>query len=303
MALTLSNLRNHLTNSLSSLRTYILNPTNPTHLSTAWRHLSPALSQLGKSFYVFVFNLPFPLPRLFLAAGDTWFMRVAHAHARARSAEAAALHAAGSFGPGRGAARSVGVGGVDGEEEGGGGQVRYPAAVAQRAGDRAGAMAESVRLYSDGLATGPWRQSASTRDALAALSPAGKSPSSATQPLPPSALGAPTTLLWGADDPALDSRITLAAIGPYLAGAPGSAVLLLPGLGHWTPVEGCGPRVLGGVVGWAIGGERGDVKGVVEGVLREAQREAEKEVVKAKSKDKEIKGGRQDRGIVLVAES
>jgi len=235
-------------------------PTNFTPLRGALKSMTPVLSQLQKSFYVFIFNLPEPLPALFVDLGVHWFLRVVHrialSPATAKDVHVLASHAAASLGPGSEAAISRTSDGM-----------RYPPSVTRRAVH--GAMPESIRIYSEGLAMNPWEPSTSLQSALRNLdSVAGgiakKDPpqsSDSAQINTTAALSAchsPVSVVWGAADPALDSRIMLDGMKEHLV-APRSHVIMLPNVGHWVPTDPRGGRAVAEVLTWALEGEKDDV--------------------------------------------
>jgi len=59
------------------MRHYSKEPRNTTLLKHAYTAIQPTLMQLLRSHYIFAFNLPLPLARLFPTAGDYWFLRLA----------------------------------------------------------------------------------------------------------------------------------------------------------------------------------------------------------------------------------
>lgn len=238
-----------------------------------------------------MFNLPAPLANSFGTLGNYWFLRLAHASARGKrriEGPEAAEHLASSLGPGVEQCRT---GGSDAHEEverrrhvlgrtvghqphtlipphpkrptradPTTGPSQYPPSVAQRA--RSGGWSTKIRLYREGLATQPWHKTPSTLQALQHLSqqrgtaPARPSGADALAQGPPGALLAPTTVVWGARDVALDGRIALDGVRDYLCA--GGQVVLLARCGHWVPCDGAGVGVLEEAVRWAAeGGEAG----------------------------------------------
>jgi len=79
------------------MRHYFQQPKNTRLLKHAYSAIHPTLMQLLRSHYIFAFNLPLPLARLFLTSGDYWFIRFAARISRLGS-ENTAL--ASSLGPG-----------------------------------------------------------------------------------------------------------------------------------------------------------------------------------------------------------
>jgi pimeloyl-ACP methyl ester carboxylesterase len=78
----------------------------------------------------------------------------------------------------------------------------------------------------------------------------------------PGVLKAPSTIIWGQKDIALDPHICLDGIGDYLV--KDSQVVMLPRSGHWTPIEMESRAALEAAIQWAVGGEKGEVEAAVQ---------------------------------------
>lgn len=151
----------------------------------------------------------------------------------------------------------------------------YSPSVLARA-KRGGDWDEKVRLYKEGLATEKWTPSPMVRPYQAQARPQPQPPSS------PSSTSAstmttrhgnsdeeekkrmfkvPTTILWGTDDVALDTRIMLDGIEEHFAPSSSSAgrksqVVRVPDGQHWIFLEPrkdrVGPRMFEKVLSWCV---------------------------------------------------
>lgn len=237
------------------LHTYLRSPLSVSLLKNALSTLKPVLGQLGKSFYVFVFNLPYPLNTFFATFGDYWLLKTLHNVAagllgrdgkfkRKLNEKEAMDYLATSTGPG-----------VAQLEDG---KLAYPEAVNKRIDDLG--MSEKIRIYSEGLLMGTWEKSLETVVALSEVQAStsrhgsGSSGAGLFDEGPPGALKAPTTVVYGKHDLGFDRTLALESITDYMG--KGSQVVLLEGAGHWLPTEEFGSRALEKVVQWAMGDER-----------------------------------------------
>lgn len=230
-------------------------PTNTRILRSAYASIAPVLAQLKSSTYVAIYNLPSPFPQLFGALGGKWFLRFATSLATGNQftvqTSAAATHLASSLGPNAAVLDSKTA-----ENQ------SYPASVQKRA--RGGNFFESVRVYREGLATLRWNKSLELLAELHALDQSSSSlksqrrNSSGTGLIddgPPGALRAPSTVIWGAGDPALQKVLMIEGIKDYML-CKGSGVVTVEGVGHWVPSDGKGTEVFAKVVSWAVRGEK-----------------------------------------------
>lgn len=224
-------------------------PTQYGLLLKALSPLKPVYVQLKRSGYVFAFNLPWSLAVQSVTRWDLWLVRVMHSlaqgHKSIEDSDEVIYSLAGFLGPMK--------------------QMYDPTRLeAKRYGDSAckryekwGGFAEAIRYYREGLATRPWEKNLDTIIRLSDLAEHNtkirkRKPLTATSALP-GALGASVTVVFGAKDPALDTRIVLEGLDDYMAR--GSQIVQLP-LGHWVPKEGEGPLVMATVIEWALGDER-----------------------------------------------
>ncbi|KAF1958358.1 alpha/beta-hydrolase [Byssothecium circinans] len=241
------------------LHTYLQRPwKNFSLLRNALHTLTPVFSQLGRSFYVFCFHLPYPLSTFWATFGNYWLLWVMHkceagllkpdgTWKRELSPEEAADFRAMSSGPG-----------IAQFEEA---HEKYPDAARKRVADFG--MSEKIRIYREGLFLGSWEKSLETVVALSEIpvleSRSGSgSGDSIFGSGPVGALRAPTTVLYGAEDLGFEQRLALEGIADYLPKR--SQVFYLEGTGHWMPHEELGSRVLEGVVDWAMGDEGSPLK-------------------------------------------
>ncbi|KAF2020616.1 alpha/beta-hydrolase [Aaosphaeria arxii CBS 175.79] len=247
-----SNVTTRLASSQQMLRTYLSNPLNTRLLKAAYATSQPIVSQLRRSFYIFVFLTPRPLTRWFMRMGDFWATRNVHKVAfgvklsqpmtPAQSAEAMAI----TGGPG---AEQFST--QTGPEDGG---QTYSASVRARANDFG--MFEKTRLYREKLGLGVWEKSIETVVALSEIQSSSSSSTGAGifEDGPQGALKAPATIVQGKYDTAFEHRLGLDGIGDYLTR--GSQAIVLDRTAHWIPHAGFGARVLGDIVAWAMEGEK-----------------------------------------------
>ncbi|KAL9095100.1 MAG: hypothetical protein Q9165_002703 [Trypethelium subeluteriae] len=271
-------------------------------LSTAFRTLFPVLYQLLLSHYVFIFQLPYPLPTLYGRLGNFWFLRQVHSHASpsapssspnstsaSTSASASASAFASSLGPSPKNCTTQTPAPTP---------VTYGASVLARARRPDGGFPEKIRLYREGLLARRWSRSLATLAALQNLEEEAAATvvmdgdgnaagSGAVASLkekkkkkrrrsssagfggglfedgPEGAAKAPCTVVWGAKDVALDRRICLEGMGAYL-GVRGSQMLLLPEAGHWAVTEKEGGAVVRACLLWSLQGEEDELRGRVQ---------------------------------------
>ena len=279
-------IRSLLATARRSWYTYTEAPVTQTQLLTpAKQSLGLIGTQLLKSNYIFIFQLPFRIAH-YLPSVSRYLLSVTHrlAHRerdplRTRLPPGLAARAtAASNGPSAAAAQTRTADGGS-----------YGASVVRRA-QSDGDWDQRILVYKQGLASRRWTHSAAVKAFLSS----GSSPSSSTfaagdaaandSPLvsgaqvltsrldPSRAVPAnspaqdlagfkvPATVLFGMKDPALDPRVVLDGIEAYFApGSQGgrqdkSHVLKMAKCGHWSPVEEEGREVLGSVLKWMVEG-------------------------------------------------
>lgn len=230
------------------LSTWRQTPTKYGLLLKALSPLKPIYVQLKRSGYVFAFNLPWLLAVQTITRCDLWLIRLMHSlaqgHKSIKDTEELITSLAGFLGPTEQMYDPTRL-----ELE------RYGDSACKRYEQRNG-FAEAIRYYREGLATRTWEKNLDIIIRLSDLADYNtkirkRKPSTATSALP-GALGAPVTVIFGANDPAFDTRIVLEGLDDYMAR--GSQIIKCP-LGHWVPKEGEGPLVMATVIEWALGDE------------------------------------------------
>ncbi|KAF2114422.1 Alpha/Beta hydrolase protein [Lophiotrema nucula] len=260
-----SNANTHIASAKQMLHTWIKWPFNPRLFKAALKTMSPVFGQIGKSFYIFILQLPFPLAHRFTTMGNFWFLRVLHmVQAKvitkkgkskkllswAQKADWMAI----SSGPGAGQFPKT-----TSAKEG------YSESVRNRVKDFG--MSQKIRLYRDGLFSGTWEKSLETVVALSEI-PSTRSGSGAGlfEDGPPGSLRVPATIIYGKNDMAFESRLCLDSIGDYLV--KGSQVFVANECGHWMPHEEEGVYIIEAVTAWAL--QEGDEKD--EGLRKRVER-------------------------------
>ncbi|KAK4985178.1 hypothetical protein LTR50_006123 [Elasticomyces elasticus] len=206
--------------------------------------LRPVVAQILKSNYAFIFNLPKTLTDWFGKMGNQFFLRSAHRLAARRSIHLPLPQAAQAM------ASSLGPSLENCVERG-----DYPNSVRQRA--KAGAWPERIRLYSEGLTTGTFDPPHHLRRYVSSVATSRTTNESRLSDiLEHERLKAPCTVLFGLQDPALDSRICLDGVEDYMG--PQSQVIRVPHCGHWLPIEPDGHLMVEAVCEWALDRETED---------------------------------------------
>lgn len=261
-----SNVEAHAASSKQMLRTWLRHPFSLRLLKRAIENIYPVYSQIRRSTYIFVFNLPKPLANFVGTMGDMWFLRLMREIAtgiRSKrkanveiSGEQAAEFAIASTEPGTA------------ETSFNDGDAYYAAAVKSRIPD--GGWSEKIRIYREGLFRRPWEKSLETIIALSDLDTGkrGRRLSSTGAGLfedgPPGSLKAPATIVFGKSDFAFEMHICLDGISEYLV--KDSQVVVLEKGGHWLPYEEEGRKLLESVIVWALEENRGPLKTSLEGL-------------------------------------
>jgi hypothetical protein len=266
-------------------RTWLHSPTNIRPLSRLLPNAQPLIKQLRKSGYVFAFLLPQPLPNVLGRIGHFWMFRLLNAFSTSNDpvAPLEGIHGlkalAASLGPGREELATQLERGIksldplDPDQD-----LKYPVSVRDRAGK--GGWFEKIRIYREGLVTTPLNKSLQilwelnqiqqSREALSSLSSAsGRKASASFKSVgvfdmgPPGTLAAATTVVWGARDMALNTTLCTEGIADYF-GVRGSHLVMLPHVGHWTPVNRMAADVWEAVIAWAVNGEEGELSAKLE---------------------------------------
>ena len=240
-------------------RTWVHSPLNFRPLRRAFSNLSPLFKQVIKSGYIFVFNLPYPLANVIGTLGDFWFFRYLNAVSQ-HADPAKPLE--GTYGAEM-LASSVGPSIRECQSAVNASDLAYPDSVRRRAA-RSGGWFEKLRVYREGLAFRPWEKSLETLWDLNQIQQrAGRRRSSSGTGLfdtsPKGSIKAPTTVLWGKSDVAIENSIAIDGMRDYF-GVKSSQLILLSSCGHWVPLEKQGIPVFEEVINWAITGEQGSLK-------------------------------------------
>ncbi|TID24367.1 abhydrolase domain-containing protein 9 [Venturia nashicola] len=228
----------------------------PRLLRNMFSTASPLLRQFIKSGYIFVFQLPRPMVNSLAAVGEHWFFRYLNALAmhpdpsKPLEGSLGAELLASSTGP------SMEECVTNGKED-----LTYPASVRKRAQN--GAWFEKVRVYRDGLAFSPWEKSIETLWDLTQIQPRKVRRRSFSRVAlfdtgPEGTLRAPTTVIWGQDDIAIERSIAVQGIKDIF-GCRSSQLIEIPNCGHWSPLEKNGALIFERVIAWAAGGEVGSL--------------------------------------------
>jgi hypothetical protein len=236
------------------LRTWFHQPRNLKLLYRAASNIFPLLKQVAKSGYVFVFTLPLPLANVIGNLGNFWFMRYLNAvsthpdpGAPIEGQEGAELLAS-SIGPGPKECTSS----PNGKPE-----LAYSEGVVRRAAN--GGYSEKIRLYREGLLFSPWEKSLETLWDLNQIEQnTGRRQSSATDLFevgPAGSLRAPTTVIWGKADVAIENAIAIEGFGDFFGARP-SQLIMVERCGHWAPLERMAVPVFEEVIEWAVKGEK-----------------------------------------------
>ncbi|KAF2194947.1 alpha/beta-hydrolase [Zopfia rhizophila CBS 207.26] len=261
-----SNVTQKVASSKQMLHTWLHWPFSSRLLKKALTTISPVLSQGGRSFYIFVMNLPKPLANWFGGMGNFWFLRIIH------KVQAGKLNAEGKItgdvhGKEKAEYMAVTTGpgleqfatGVEKE----GKKESYSEDVKKRIKDYG--WSEKIRVYREGLALSPWEKSLETVVGLSEIE---------SRPLrfgsgaglfedgPPGSLKAPATVIYGKMDTAFEPKLCLGGIGDYLVNR--SQVVILEKGGHWLPFEEQGIKVLEAVTAWAVEGEKEPLRARLE---------------------------------------
>jgi len=271
------------------ISTWVRNPLNWRPLSKLWPSARPIFNQLGKSGYIFAFNLPWPLPNILGHVGDFWMFRLLNAFGESNNPPQPLSGAqgwdtlAGSIGPGfdeldtKLSSDGNFVDPLDPDEA-----LKYPLSIKSRV--HTGGWFEKLKVYRDGLATSAWNKSLQcvwdlnqieqVYNSVTSTRPAtSSSGSSITQTQthrrrssstfrkvgvfdsgPVGSLEAATTVIWGAKDIALNTTLSTEGMLDYF-GIRDSHLVLLPSVGHWTPLGKTGASIWEKVIAWAVEGE------------------------------------------------
>ena len=263
----------------------------------ALQNWKPLLVQAKKSGYVFALNLPYFLTDFLGSVGNFWMYRLMNAIALNSSTKPLSgtegwQMLASSLGPSPAEAKFSGstssasaskeIPGENGIREA---PLAYPPSVADRAA--LGGWHAKIGVYRHGLAFSPWEKSLHVLVRLSELHYHARSPSSADAPAsgggesgattrhrsgsrvggvldlgPAGSFGAPTTVLWGKRDIAIEMGLATDGIADYF-GVAGSQFVLVEKSNHWTPLDAAAIPVWKSVLLWAASGEQGRLEEVI----------------------------------------
>jgi pimeloyl-ACP methyl ester carboxylesterase len=260
------------------------------HALQNWR---PLLTQAERSGYVFALNLPYFLTDILGKFGNFWMYRLMNAIAcnspkkplqgpegwdMMASSLGPSQAEAGSSGPSASSAVNQNVG-ENGIREA---PFAYPPSVALRAA--LGGWRSKIGVYRHGLAFSPWTKSLDVLVRLDELqyevrSPSVESPVGAERGGlahqlsgsrvggvldlgPAGSFGAPTTVLWGKRDIAVEMGLATDGMADYF-GVAGSQFVVVEKATHWTPLDPTAIPVWKAVLLWATTGEHGRLEEVV----------------------------------------
>ncbi|KAG9190875.1 hypothetical protein G6011_08963 [Alternaria panax] len=229
-----SNGKNRILLAKQMLRTWLHSPFNFRLLKNGLHALGPVAGQFRRSFYIFVFHLPWPMNNTFATFGNYWFLRVLHSFGKGTPGKNRTPTVLKPVEAAEAMAISTGPGNAQLEKTNDSGE-RYGESVKRRVSDRG--MSEKIRIYRENLVFGKWEKSLEITAALYNIS----ADIAASQSLSPSgilsnmapegALKAPSTLMMGQYEPAFDQRLSLDNARDYLV--KGSQVVIIKGAGHW----------------------------------------------------------------------
>lgn len=218
------------------LHTWVSSPLNTRLLKNGLSALKPIKGQFKRSFYIFIFHLPWPFRNVFSTFGNYWFLRILHSLGKSQPDHS--LKKGGPIDPVEAAeamACSTGPASDQLQTRTPNGDT-YAASLRRRLADRG--MAEKIRIYRENLFFGIWEKSLEITAALYNISSSvtgtassGSAAGTLTNTAPKGALKAPTTLVMGQYEPAFDQRLALENSRDFLV--KGSQVVLVKGAGHW----------------------------------------------------------------------
>ncbi|EDU39509.1 MhpC hydrolase or acyltransferase alpha beta hydrolase superfamily [Pyrenophora tritici-repentis] len=245
-----SNAKNRILLAKQMLRTWLRSPLNTRLLKNGLHALGPVAGQFRRSFYIFVFHLPWPLSNVFATFGNYWFLRVLHSYGKGSASKPKNFTALNPVEAAEAMAISTGpamaqLNAPDNTKE------RYGESVKARVGDKG--MSEKIRIYREDLFSAKWEKSLEVTVALyniSTSSAAARSSGTLSNTAPQGALKAPATLFMGQYEPAFDQRLSLDNARDYLV--KGSQVVIVKGAGHWLQIEQVGRRALEKTIRWAL---------------------------------------------------
>ncbi|KAF2875460.1 Alpha/Beta hydrolase protein [Massariosphaeria phaeospora] len=249
----------HAASAKQMLHTWTRTPLNTRLLKNALATLSAVRSQIGRSFYIFIFNLPWPLATFFATMGNFWLVRIMHSVAAGVLVKGKLTRPMTPAEAGEFMAQTGGPGTAQITAS----SAAYSDELLDRTRDYG--MREKIHYYREGLLLSPWEKSLETVVALSEIPPNAHSSSASGlfDDGPPGALKVPATLIHGKDDSAFETKLAFEGLSDYLV--KGSQVLVVGEGGHWLPLEKGGGRVMEETLVWALNEETKPLKRVFEG--------------------------------------
>jgi pimeloyl-ACP methyl ester carboxylesterase len=264
--LSAANIKSRVMSTSRMLHTWIRTPSQIGLLSNAFGNIRPVLKQVIKSGYVFAFNLPTPMVRALGSVGDFWLLRFLNAMSVEPDPDVplegthGAETLAGSVGPSGKQCSAVTMKDPRMAQSF---EIKYSRSVRRRATN--GGFVEKLGLYRHGCVSKPWEKSLENLWDLQQLlnSQQARRRSLSSSGIfdvgPEGVTKAPTTVIWGEDDVAIENCIAVEGFADYF-GAKESNFVMASKCGHWTPVEKQGAPIFQEVIAWALEGEQGSLR-------------------------------------------
>lgn len=230
------------------LKTFMRHP-SLSLLRKALATVSPVAAQLIKSGYIFVFNMPPWFIRQIATGADMAFLRHCHRSANKSlfKADSSLPHAADAM------AGTIGPGWADCKTATKSGEQYGKTILDSRAHTTSASFfLHQTYYYNKRVSSGKWEKSLEVIADLHSLEnergPSSSGESMIQGSMPQGSLRAPTTVIWGKDDMALDPKICLDGYAGYMV--PKSQLVSLEGVGHWVPVDAMGAKAVETALHW-----------------------------------------------------
>lgn len=228
--------------------------------ATLWKvaqTLQPVGRQLLRSGYIFAMKLPLFLVRYLGRGGNYSFLKLIHRASYGQqefSSRDAAECMASTVGPSVAECQTQTAEGDT-----------YPAFIKEDRGQLT--FQHMTAYYRDNTAFARWNKSIETIAHLHGIEDAKavhrtSSGAGLFADGPKGSLKASATVIWGKADMALEPALCLDGIADYLVRD--SQVIVVPGLGHFTPLERQGQLALEKAIQWTVEGEKEDIGAVLQ---------------------------------------
>ncbi|PYH79988.1 alpha/beta fold family hydrolase [Aspergillus uvarum CBS 121591] len=253
-----ANIARRLSSSLKMLKTALRDPIHSR--ATLWKvaqTLQPVGRQLLRSGYIFAMKLPLSLVRYLGRGGNYSFLKLIHR----------ASYGQQEFSPRDAAecmASTVGPSVAECQTQTAEGDT-YPAFMKEDRGQLT--FQHMTAYYRDNTAFARWNKSIETIAHLHGIEDANAAHRTSSgaglfADGPKGSLKASATVIWGKADMALEPAVCLDGIADYLVRD--SQVIVVPGLGHFTPLERQGQLALEKAIEWTVKGEKEDIGAVLQ---------------------------------------